>query len=189
ACLDAIKLKTRERVMYRTAEYCRQIRRRKSAHARQGCHRAHDAAVQAVRGQRSEVRGQGKNNCWPLASGLLPLFAQALRELGPFEPSPHLAVALSGGSDSTALTLLAAEYVRGHGGCVTALIVDHRLRNESTHEAEEVRTQMEQRGIDCVILTPPHTDAGNNLMQAARHWRYDALAGWCREHHVLHCLL
>jgi tRNA(Ile)-lysidine synthase len=116
-------------------------------------------------------------------------FSAALAALGPFEPRPHLAVALSGGSDSMALALLADRWTRGHGGSVTALIVDHGLRAESAQEAAQVAGWMETRGIACAILTPEHRAAGNNLMQAARAWRYAALAGWCRAHDVLHCLL
>ncbi|MEJ0010347.1 MAG: tRNA lysidine(34) synthetase TilS [Alphaproteobacteria bacterium] len=112
-----------------------------------------------------------------------------LEELGPFEPSPHLAVALSGGSDSLALALLADAWAREGGGRITALIVDHRLREGSTAEAQGVAGRMRARGIAAAILTPPHAEAGNNLMQAARAWRYDALAQWCRTHDVLHCLL
>ncbi len=116
-------------------------------------------------------------------------FAHSLRELGPFEPFPHLAVAVSGGSDSMALALLADRHTRDHGGCITALTVDHGLRPESKNEAEQVATWMKARNIAHVILTPRHDDAGNNLMNAARQWRYDALSAWCKEHFVLHCLI
>lgn len=117
------------------------------------------------------------------------LFASHLERLGPFEPSPHFAIALSGGSDSMALTLLADACARALGGRVTALTVDHRLRPESTAEAQQVARWMQARGIAHHILTPMHTPAGNNLMQAARQWRYRALADWCRTHGALHCLV
>ncbi len=116
-------------------------------------------------------------------------FAVLVGELGPFEPSPTFAVALSGGSDSMALTLLADNYVRARGGRLIALTVDHQLRPDSAHEAAQVARWMRGRGIEHHILTPMHTPAGNNLMQAARTWRYRALAEWCRLHHVLHCLV
>lgn len=120
---------------------------------------------------------------------LAPQFDDFLRQLGPFEPAPVLAVALSGGADSMALALLAADWAAARGGRIVALTVDHRLRPESTAEAQQVARWMAARGIAHEILTPMHTPAGNNLMQAARQWRYRALADWCREHHVLHCLV
>ena len=116
-------------------------------------------------------------------------FAVLLGELGPFEPTPTLAVALSGGSDSMALTLLAQQWVLARGGKLIALTVDHQLRPDSEHEAQQVARWMQHRGIEHHILTPMHTPAGNNLMQAARQWRYRALGDWCRLHGILHCLV
>ena len=116
-------------------------------------------------------------------------FCNALSALGPFEPQPHLAIAVSGGSDSMALLLLAQHWVQQSGGTLTALTVDHRLREVSTHEAQRVAQWCEARGIAQHILTPAHTHAGNNLQAAARAWRYQALTDWCKAQHVLHLLV
>jgi tRNA(Ile)-lysidine synthase len=107
----------------------------------------------------------------------------------PQHPAPNIAIALSGGPDSMALTLLAQEWARAHGSRIVALTVDHALRPESRAEAEQVAAWMRARGIDHHILTPEHTPAGNNTMQAARQWRYDALAEWCHAHDIRYCLL
>ena len=61
---------------------------------------------------------------------LITAFTLAMDRLGPFEPSPELAVAVSGGADSMALALLAQDWVRRRGGTIVALIVDHGLRAE-----------------------------------------------------------
>lgn len=116
-------------------------------------------------------------------------FCDALDSLGPFEPQPHIAVAVSGGSDSMALLLLAQHWAQQSGGRLTALTVDHRLRDASTHEAQRVAQWCEARGIAHHILTPAHTRAGNNLQAAARAWRYQALTDWCKAQHVLHLLV
>ena len=116
-------------------------------------------------------------------------FAAALQALGPFPPHPHLAVALSGGADSLALTLLAHRWATARGGRITALTVDHRLRAESTAEAVHVGAMMRAQGIAHHILTPAHTDEERNLQAAARAWRYDALAAYCRAHGILDCLV
>jgi tRNA(Ile)-lysidine synthase len=88
-----------------------------------------------------------------------------------------------------ACTLLAHDYVWPQGGRVVALTVDHGLRAESRIEAEQVAARMREHGIEHHILTPSHIPAGNNMLQAARQWRYDALAEWCAAHDVLHCLV
>lgn len=125
----------------------------------------------------------------PTGRSLHDAFDTALSALGPFEPNPHLAVALSGGSDSMGLALLTEHYVQTYGGRLTTLTVDHGLRPESKDEAAHVARRMRERAIAHVTLTPLHAHTSNNLMEAARTWRYDALADWCRAHAVLHCLI
>ncbi len=115
-------------------------------------------------------------------------FHAALLELGPFPPAPHFAVALSGGADSLALTLLAADWA-AQGGRITALTVDHQLREGSTAETQQVAAMMQARGIAHRILTPAHDDVSNNVQEAARKWRYRALADYCRAHGILHCFV
>ena len=104
-------------------------------------------------------------------------------------PAPVLAIAVSGGADSMALALLAHGWATKHGGTIIALTVDHRLRPESTAEAQQVAQWMGERGIEHHILTPHHTDSSNNLQEAARHWRYDVLAEYCHDRGLLHCLI
>lgn len=114
---------------------------------------------------------------------LSPLAAQRSRV------PQRMAVAVSGGADSMAMTLLAQAYVAAFAGEVTALTVDHRLRADSTAEAEQVAAWMRARNIPHHILTPEHSPISNNLQETARSWRYALLARWCRDHGVLHCLL
>ena len=116
-------------------------------------------------------------------------FGQAMAALGPFERSPSLAVAVSGGSDSLALALLASDWARGQGGEVVALTVDHRLRPESGAEAEQTGRWLAARDIPHHILPWLDAEAGSGLQAAARAARYRLLTGWCRDNRVLHLLL
>jgi tRNA(Ile)-lysidine synthase len=108
---------------------------------------------------------------------------------GDWRLATTLAVALSGGADSLALTLLAQQWAQAHNIHLVALTVDHRLREDSTEEAAKVAQVMRSHGITHRILTPAHRPAGNNRMQAARQWRYDALADYCLAHGIQYCLL
>jgi len=116
-------------------------------------------------------------------------FRARLDALGPFERAPLLAVAVSGGADSLALTLLADRWVRRRGGRVVALTVDHRLRPESAAEARQVRRWLKLRGIAHVTLVwdGPHPD--HDLQASARAERYRLLEGWCQASGALHLLL
>src|SRR5690606_9469224 len=106
----------------------------------------------------------------------------------PFEPRPHLAAAVSGGADSTALLLLAHQWASERGGRITTLTVDHGLRPEARAEAQSVARLCAERGIEHHILTCPPFPGGAT-QEEAREARYGLLTGWCRERHALHLLL
>ena len=76
-----------------------------------------------------------------------PAFEALMAPLGPFEPSPRIAVAVSGGPDSLALCLLADRWTRARGGTAIGLTVDHGLRPESRAEAAQVRGWLASRAI------------------------------------------
>lgn len=115
-------------------------------------------------------------------------FARLMAPLGPFEARPRLAVAVSGGSDSMALALLAAAWARRRRGAVVALTVDHGLRPEAAAEARQVKAWLEGRGIRHRSLRWREAPRGAR-QAAARAARYRLLAGWCRRRGVLHLLL
>ncbi|MFO1188572.1 MAG: tRNA lysidine(34) synthetase TilS [Alphaproteobacteria bacterium] len=109
--------------------------------------------------------------------------------LGPFEHEPKLAIAVSGGSDSLALAILAQAWAATGRGGVTALIVDHGLRSESAAEARRVAGWMRGRGIAARILTWTGPKPKSGIQEAARAARYGLLGDWCRSHSVFHLLV
>ena len=116
-------------------------------------------------------------------------FAERLERLGPFEAAPHLAVGVSGGADSLALTLFADRWARSRGGRVTALTVDHGLRSASADEAAAVGRWLAVRGIVHHILPWVGSKPGAGLQDAARTARRVLLTEHCRGHGILHLLL
>jgi tRNA(Ile)-lysidine synthase len=98
------------------------------------------------------------------------------------------AVAVSGGSDSVALALLTKQWCDRHAAqnaTVIALTVDHRLRPESTAEAEQVAKWMAQYPIPHRILTWQHDGIATltgNLLAEARKARYQLLSDYCTQH-------
>ncbi len=116
-------------------------------------------------------------------------FAALMARLGPFEPRPRFAVAVSGGPDSLALCLLAADWARRRGGEVVGLIVDHGLRPESAGEAAQTASWLCARGIACEILRWSGPKPRTGIQAAARAARLDLLAEECRQGGILHLLL
>ncbi|NQU70360.1 MAG: tRNA lysidine(34) synthetase TilS [Rhodospirillales bacterium] len=116
-------------------------------------------------------------------------FNELMSRCGPFEPAPQLAVGVSGGSDSMALALLAADWAKARGGSVTALTVDHGLRSGARAEARRVACWLSGRGIDHHVLRWTGIKPASGIQAAARRARFDLLSRWCRGHGVLHLLL
>ncbi len=96
-----------------------------------------------------------------------------------------VALAVSGGGDSTALMLLAREWVARQPGApsLTVLTVDHGLRPSSRRDAEWVAQRAGALGLACHILN--WDDPPSRASQAqARSARYDLLTGFVRENGI-----
>lgn len=89
-----------------------------------------------------------------------------------------IAVAISGGSDSTALLLLLLTKLSSHPRPprVLALTVDHRLRPESGEEAERVGALCRRLGVEHRTLVWGEQKPSSGVAEAARLARYRLLA-------------
>ncbi|WP_299397429.1 tRNA lysidine(34) synthetase TilS [Pelagibius sp.] len=116
-------------------------------------------------------------------------FDRAMAALGPFEPKPAVAVALSGGGDSLALTLLLKRWVQRRGGSLLAVTVDHGLRRGSAAEAGRVHAQAGRLGIAHRVLRWRGPKPEGSPQAAARDARYALLTAACRRHGILHLAL
>jgi tRNA(Ile)-lysidine synthase len=117
-----------------------------------------------------------------------PEFDAALAAIGGFEPRPLVAVAVSGGPDSLTLAILADRWARARGGRVWALTVDHRLRPESSAEADTVGKWLGARGVPHEVLVWDGPKPASGIQEAARSARYRLLAAWCEASGCLHLL-
>lgn len=115
---------------------------------------------------------------------ILARFRRNFSELTTKVPK-HLALAVSGGSDSMALLMLAKEWADEAGVRLSVLTVDHHLRDVSREEAEYVGDVCVQLGLVHQILD---WDGCNtllgNIQARARIARYDLMTGWCHEHGI-----
>ncbi len=97
----------------------------------------------------------------------------------------HFAIGVSGGADSLALTLMMA---RAYPGQVTALTVDHRLREASAAEAQQVSMWCAAAQIPHHILPWQNPAASGNIQAEARAARYALLESWCAAHQIPYVL-
>lgn len=104
----------------------------------------------------------------------MPSYLDRLRRDLAETPAP-LAVAVSGGPDSMALLLHAAQTAP-----TIAATVDHGLRDSSADEAAMVAAWCAARGIAHTTLTPPPDWSPRNQHADARAMRYRLLADWAR---------
>ncbi len=116
-------------------------------------------------------------------------FATRLDRLGPFEPSPLLAVAVSGGADSLAACLLTRDWALSRGGDVLALLVDHGLRAAAAEEIRVTTARLAGQGIPARVLVLRDLWPGPALSERARLARHAALEGACVEAGILHLVL
>lgn len=116
-------------------------------------------------------------------------FADRMAAFAPFETAPRLAVGVSGGADSLALTLLADRWARARGGAVVGLTVDHGLRAAAAQEAAQVGMWLARHGIVHRILPWAGEKPRHDLQAAARAARRALLIADCRRNGILHLLL
>jgi tRNA(Ile)-lysidine synthase len=93
-------------------------------------------------------------------------------------PGARIGIAVSGGPDSLALLLLAAE---ARPGRIEAATVDHALRPESRAEAEMVGKVCDRLGMPHAILTAQwEQKPATAVQERARAVRYRLLGEWAR---------
>ncbi|KAF5187141.1 tRNA(Ile)-lysidine synthase [Thalictrum thalictroides] len=109
----------------------------------------------------------------------------------------NIAMGVSGGPDSVALCVLAAEWkneahigIDESNGCIhglLAIIVDHNLRKESRDEANCVRDRISKMGIRCEVAHcdwPAGKPKQGHLQEMARDMRYQNFQNICTENQI-----
>ena len=95
-----------------------------------------------------------------------------------------IAVSLSGGADSMCLTFLLDEFCRQNNISLLAITIDHKLRAESTLEANKVSKYLKKCNINHIILTWHHNEIKANIQNEARNARYKILCNYCKENDI-----
>ncbi len=94
------------------------------------------------------------------------------------------ALAVSGGSDSLCLSYFSKVYSSEFNNKVHVLIVDHRLRKESSKEALKVKRLLKKRKIQSQILTWKGNIPDSNIQKRARDMRYSLISNYCLKNKI-----
>ena len=105
------------------------------------------------------------------------------------DDSNKIAVAISGGADSTALIFSAYEWASKQNIQIIGLTVNHNLRSNSFKEALEIKMILNKFNIEHYILNWNHSPVLSNIQSKARAARYELLTNWCKENSIKHLLL
>lgn len=99
----------------------------------------------------------------------------------------HIAVAVSGGSDSVALLRLVEQWSH-HLFEISVLTVDHGLRPEAAAEAAKVAEWCAPLGLEHHTLLWEGAKPKTGVQAKARAARYDLLSNWCKASGVTYLL-
>jgi tRNA(Ile)-lysidine synthase len=94
-----------------------------------------------------------------------------------------IALAVSGGSDSTALMVLAANWASDNARLedIHVVTVNHQLRVNALQEAEQVCRWAQTLGLSATILQWQHDQPETAIQKKARQARYRLMGQWCTE--------
>lgn len=106
-----------------------------------------------------------------------------------FVGKEKFAIAVSGGSDSLALSVLAKLYSLENDNDFIALIIDHKLRKESADEAKQTYKNLTQNKIKAKILTYRGEKFSSNIQKKARDLRYDLFEKYCTKNKIKFLIL
>lgn len=139
------------------------------------------------------VAADAVNDASPLSRRLqADEFAALMAPLGPWPAAgaaTPIAVAVSGGADSTSLALLVRDWTAVRGLRLLALVVDHGMRASSAQEAAETVARLQAAVIPARLLTVDGLQPGPSVAVWARMARYEILSRACREAGAIDLLL
>ena len=110
-------------------------------------------------------------------------------KISSFIGKEKFAIAVSGGSDSLALSVLAKLYSLENDNDFVSLIIDHKLRKESAEEARVTYKNLTQNKIKAKILNYQGEKFSSNIQKKARDLRYDLFHKYCAKNKIKFLIL
>ena len=111
--------------------------------------------------------------------------------LAPLEiKNKKIMIGVSGGADSLSVLFFSQCYALKHNAKLYPVIIDHKLRKESSIEAKNLKYKLKKKfKINCKILSKKIAKIDNNIQSYARDLRYDLFYKECDKHKINYILL
>ena len=93
-------------------------------------------------------------------------------------------LAVSGGPDSLCLAYFGKKYSLEFKNKAHVVIVDHKLRKDSTKEAAKVKKMLKNKKIDSKIINWKGALPKSNIQKSARDIRYSLLSNYCQDNNI-----
>ena len=106
-----------------------------------------------------------------------------------YEKKIKIAVGVSGGPDSLALSILLHQWIIKKKGTLIALIIDHRIRTESYFESLQTKRFLISKGIKSKILFINKEKVKDGKLSQARVNRFEKLLNYCQKNKIFHLFL
>ena len=116
-------------------------------------------------------------------------FFKLMDLMGPFENKPHIAVGVSGGSDSMCLCLLCNKWIQKNGGRLTALILDHGLQKNQKKKYQQIQNYLNKKKITNYYFKWNSVNNSSGFQKKARDYRYKILEKWCFKRNIFHLFM
>ena len=124
----------------------------------------------------------------PQVRKLYSLFSNNLASLD--LANKKIIVGVSGGADSLAALFFSQCYALKHHIKLYAVIIDHKVRKESTIEAKNLKHTLQQYfKINCKILSKKNVKINKNIQSYARDLRYDLFFKECNKRKIDYLIL
>ena len=111
--------------------------------------------------------------------------SQFKRNLANNHISNHIAVAVSGGADSLALTLILNKFAQINNYQLTAITVNHQIRDNSTLETIHLGNILAEKQIKHqIIALNKNILPKSNIEEKLRELRYMAISNYCKQNNI-----
>ena len=114
------------------------------------------------------------------------LYKVFLNNLAPLKVgNKKIMIGVSGGADSLSTLFFSQCYSLKHKAKLHPVIIDHKLRRESTIEAKFLQHKLKKNfKINCKILSKKKTKVENNIQSYARNLRYNLFYKECNKQNI-----